>query len=112
MYVNTGPSQLLTHSQVRHENCTVDHCMVVADPHHFDGDPYADPDFDFLFDTDPDHDFYLMPMRIRVPKVMHINADPDHCCCTVYEGRVTGCGRRGWKCKEIKTTLHCYLSHT
>ncbi len=71
MYVNTGPSQLLTHSQFRHENCTVDHCMVVADPHHFDADPdaEADPDPTYRFDSEPDAnpvpDIYMMRIRIQ-----------------------------------------------
>jgi hypothetical protein len=37
----------------------------------------ADPDPAHHFDAGPDPDFYLMRIRIRVPKTMQIHADPD-----------------------------------
>jgi hypothetical protein len=38
----------------------------VADPHHLDAGPDADPDLTYHFDADPDPYFYLMRIRIRL----------------------------------------------
>jgi hypothetical protein len=44
----------------------------VVDPHHVDADPGADPDSTQHSDSDPDSDFYLMRIRIRLITLMRI----------------------------------------
>jgi hypothetical protein len=50
----------------------------VADPHHIDADPDAEPDpiyhLDADLDADPDPDFYLM---LRSGSLFVVDADPD-----------------------------------
>jgi hypothetical protein len=49
------------------------HKGSVADPHHVD----ADPDSTYHSNADPDYDFYLMRIRIRIYPTFHPDADPD-----------------------------------
>ncbi len=52
---------------------------MLADPHHFDVDPDADPDPAFHSDADLDPTFHFDAdrTRIQIPKMIRIHADPN-----------------------------------